>query len=108
MEQFEHAGGSYRGRTGSIDLPDELTGIVDAVLGLDNRPQAKPHFRSRPSHGNVQWRASSASFTPIELASLYNFPQGTGQGIIEPGGRVSARGCDTAHPEAAATEEKPL
>ncbi len=28
LERFEHDGGSYRGRTGSIQLPDELHGIV--------------------------------------------------------------------------------
>ncbi len=93
LQQFEHAGGSYRGRTGAIHLPDELHGVVTAVLGLDNRPQARPHFRTRPTHGNVQWHAAaaaSASFTPTELAALYGFPAGTGQGeciaIIELGG----------------------
>ena len=93
LEQFEHPGGSYRGRTGPIHLPDELHGVVTAVLGLDNRPQARPHFRTRPTHGNVQWHAAAAtstSFTPTELAALYNFPAGTGQGeciaIIELGG----------------------
>jgi hypothetical protein len=70
-----------------------LHGVVTAVLGLDNRPQAQPRFRTRRSHGNVHWRpalAASASFTPIELAALYGFPSGTGQGecigIIELGG----------------------
>ncbi|HTS54695.1 MAG TPA: S53 family peptidase [Burkholderiales bacterium] len=93
LQQFEHDGGSYRGRTGSIHLPEELNGIVEAVLGLDNRPQARPHFRSRRPDGNVYWRATSAqstSFTPTQLASLYDFPGGTGQGeciaIIELGG----------------------
>jgi kumamolisin len=93
LQQFEHAGGSYRGRTGPIHLPDELDGVVEAVLGLDNRPQTRPHFRSRPPHGNVQWQASPtapASFTPTKLASLYDFPAGTGQGeciaLIELGG----------------------
>ena len=93
LQTFEHPGGTYRGRTGPIHLPDELQGVVTAVLGLDNRPQAHPRFRARPSHGNVQWRgaaADSASFTPTELASLYGFPSGTGQGecigIIELGG----------------------
>src|ERR1700691_2271457 len=42
------SGVSYRGRTGAIQLPKELDGVVEAVLGLDNRPQAKPHFRMRP------------------------------------------------------------
>ena len=63
------------------------------MLGLDNRPQARPHFRTRPTHGNVQWHAAAAastSFTPTQLAALYGFPAGTGQGeciaIIELGG----------------------
>jgi len=93
LQQFEHDGGSYRGRTGAINLPDELNGVVEAILGLDNRPQARPHFRSTPPHGNVHWSASAAtpgSFTPTQLASLYNFPAGNGQGeciaIIELGG----------------------
>ena len=93
LQQFEHDGGSYRGRTGAIHLPDELHGIVDAVLGLDNRAQAHPHFRAHAHPGNVHWRSSSAvatSFTPTQLATLYNFPNGTGKGeciaIIELGG----------------------
>jgi kumamolisin len=92
LQQFEYPGGSYRGRTGAIHLPDELHGVVTAVLGLDNRPQARPHFRARPTHGNVQWHAAAAStsFTPTQLAALYNFPAGTGQGeciaIVELGG----------------------
>ena len=93
LQQFEHEDGSYRGRTGPIFLPEKLKDFVDAVLGLDNRPQAKPHFRTRPLCRNVQWRSSSqgaTSFYPTQLASLYNFPDGSGQGeciaIIELGG----------------------
>jgi len=93
LQQFEHPGGSYRGRIGAIHLPDELNGAVTAVLGLDNRPQARPHFRTLPTHRNVEWHAAAAastSFTPTQLAALYNFPAGTGQGeciaIIELGG----------------------
>lgn len=93
LQQFEHDGGSYRGRTGPIHLPDELNTVVTAVLGLDNRPQARPRFRTRTPSGNVHWdaaAASSGSFTPTELATLYGFPTGTGHGeciaIIELGG----------------------
>ena len=89
LERFEHEGGTYRGRTGPVHLPDELNGKVEGIFGLDDRPQARPHFRSR-LQGNVQWRATSNSFTPTQLASLYSFPAGTGQGecigIIELGG----------------------
>jgi kumamolisin len=93
LQRFEHPGGSYRGRVGPIHLPDELRSAVEAVLGLDNRPVAKPHFRARRSPGNVYWHANgggSTSYTPLQLASLYDFPPGTGQGecvaIIELGG----------------------
>jgi kumamolisin len=93
LQRFQYAGGSYRGRIGAVQLPDELKDIVEAVLGLDNRPAAKPHFRRRPSPGNVHWHANagdSTSFTPLQLASLYDFPIGNGQGecvaIIELGG----------------------
>ena len=94
LQQFEHDGGSYRGRTGPVHLPDELQGVVEAVLGLDNRPVARPHFRPLPSHGNVNWHpaaATSTSFTPRQLAQLYDFPTGNnGKGeciaIIELGG----------------------
>ncbi len=47
LKHYEHPEGSYRGRTGPVHLPPELRGVVQAVLGLDNRPQAKPHFRRR-------------------------------------------------------------
>ena len=93
LQRFEHSGGSYRGRVGAVHLPDELHDAVEAVLGLDDRPVAKPHFRARPSPGNVHWHAnagSATSFTPLQIASLYDFPSGTGQGqcvaIIELGG----------------------
>jgi kumamolisin len=93
LQRFEHDGGSYRGRTGGIRLPDELNGRVEAVLGLDNRPVAKPHFRRHPARGAAQPHAGSGnptSYTPVQLAKLYDFPAGTGQGecvgIIELGG----------------------
>jgi len=84
LHQYEHAGGSYRGRTGLIELPAELQNIVEAVLGLDNRPQARPHFRLRPA------ASVAASFTPLQVAALYGYPSGSGEGqcvgLIELGG----------------------
>jgi kumamolisin len=85
--------GSYRGRTGPVRIPSELDGIITAVLGLDNRPQAEPHFRTRPlgltSHARTQQPAGT--FTPPQVAHAYNFPaiaDGTGQciAIVELGG----------------------
>jgi kumamolisin len=85
--------GSYRGRTGSIELPADLEGIVEAVLGLDNRPQASPHFRVRAA------ASAATSFTPARVASLYDFPGGTGSGeclaVIELGGGFRPADLDT-------------
>src|SRR5580658_1489962 len=94
LERWEHAGGSYRGRVGSIHLPDELKDVVEAVLGLDNRPAARPHYRAhRPAPEASDPHASprgGTSYSPIQLAALYDFPSGTGAGecvgIIELGG----------------------
>jgi kumamolisin len=84
LHQYAHDGGSYRGRTGSIELPPELQGVVEAVLGLDNRPQARTHFRIRPAS------SSATSFSPLQIAALYGFPAGSGEGecvaLIELGG----------------------
>ena len=83
LQQFDYDDGTYRGRTGDITLPPELHGVVEAVLGLDNRPAARPHFRRNAT-------GSAKSYTPLQIASLYQFPAGNGAGetiaIIELGG----------------------
>ena len=92
LRTFKHAAGSYRGHAGAIQLPDTLAGVVESVLGLDNRPQARTHFRIRRRlNGTLRMGAQTAgSFTPAQLASLYQFPAGSGQGqciaLIELGG----------------------
>lgn len=68
---------TYRGRTQEIQLPDELSGIVESVHGLDDREQAQPHFRiaARPIKPRLGAQAaSSGSFTPPQVAAAYDFP----------------------------------
>ncbi|HEX6453882.1 MAG TPA: protease pro-enzyme activation domain-containing protein, partial [Trebonia sp.] len=36
---------THRYRSGGLSVPAELNGVVEAVLGLDNRPQARAQFR---------------------------------------------------------------
>jgi len=90
LQQFEHAGGTYRGRTGTISVPGDLAGIVEGVFGLDDRQHADPHFqRHEPNIGMKS--AAAAAFTPPQLGELYDYPagaDGSGQciGIIELGG----------------------
>jgi kumamolisin len=86
----------YRGREGSILLPEAIHSSVIAVLGLDNRPVAKPHMRRR----TPAQQAQNISFTPLQVAVLYNFPSGidgTGEtiGIIELGGGYSTSDLQT-------------
>jgi len=93
LEHRSQDGATYRVRKGSIMLPSELHGYVVAVLGLDNRPQAKPHFRVLKQEGGflrANAKAAGGGFTPIEVGALYQFPKASaaGQtiGIIELGG----------------------
>ena len=92
LHHMSCAGCTYRGRTGGIYLPAEWDGVVEAVLGLDNRPQARPRFRTRPPVGNINRpaRAVSASYTPPQVAAFYGYPSSNGAGqcvaLIELGG----------------------
>jgi kumamolisin len=95
LGHYEHANFTYRGRTGMIGIPKELDGIITAVLGLDNRPFARPHFQKRKPRptGKASPADTSANFqglSPVTVANLYGFPPGDGSGqtvgIIELGG----------------------
>src|SRR5579864_1925514 len=91
LERFSHEGVSFRGRTGSVQVPEELSNLIVSVDGLDERPVAKPKFRLRPTvTPNV---GSSITYAPQDIARMYNFPSGpdtdgAGQcvAIIELGG----------------------
>jgi kumamolisin len=77
---------AYRGRQGDVSVPSDLAEIVIAVLGLDDRPQARARVRIAAE--------PAVSFTPLQIAQLYDFPSGvdgTGQciGIVELGGGFS-------------------
>ena len=102
LQRFEHAAGAYRGRTGPVHLPDELDGVVEAVLGLDNRPAARSHVRRRPLQRTLHQNDTAyvaPSFSPAVVASLYGFPAGDGRGecvaIIELGGGYLAADLQT-------------
>jgi kumamolisin len=108
LQIYQDASGarSYRGRTGEIHLPDELAQIVESVHGLDNRDQAKPHFRMAPpvvqprlkamAHAATPQAATPQAFIPAQIASAYNFPEdATGKGqtiaLIELGGGYKSK-----------------
>jgi kumamolisin len=105
----------HRYREGELRIPAELNGIVLAVLGLDNRPQARAQFRRAPAAGArtgtpgpaapggpppaAAPAAAPTSYTPPQVAELYQFPagtDGTGQtiAIIELGGGFGSSDLD--------------
>ena len=107
----------HRYREGGLQIPAELNGIVLAVLGLDDRPQARAQFRRAPAAGAraaapgsstpapggpppaAVPAAAPTSYTPPQVAELYQFPAGTdGTGetiaIIELGGGFGSSDLD--------------
>jgi kumamolisin len=106
----------YRGREGSVQVPADLADVIQAVLGLDNRPQAHVQLKRRqplneddlPAPGPANPtemlptitaeaaatpgpRPQAQPMWPTQVASLYTFPSnldGSGQtiAIIELGG----------------------
>jgi kumamolisin len=99
LQRFEHQAGpirtQFRHPLGPVHLPDDVHEVVTAVLGLDDRAKARPHFRVgatiRPPIRAA--RAVTNAFTPLQLAALYDFPPGDGHGqciaLIELGGGFS-------------------
>jgi kumamolisin len=97
---------THRYRTGALSVPAELSGIIVAVLGLDDRPAARAHFRRLTSASPDGVAAPHAAkpagvpLTALQVASFYDFPagtDGTGQTIalIELGGGYNASDLST-------------
>lgn len=89
LQEIEHSGERYRICKGTMSVPSVLADLVDAVLGLDTRPQARSHLRRlkdiRPAAPGTQ------NYLPRQVAQFYSFPltlNGAGEciGIIELGG----------------------
>jgi kumamolisin len=105
LDDYEKEGTKFHSYTGTISMPQEHAEPVEAVLGLDNHPIAKPHFRiydHRRKHKKPTQPSptppppvQTGSFNPPQVAQLYNFPTGVtgaGQtiGILELGGGYNA------------------
>ncbi|MGA7291786.1 MAG: S53 family peptidase [Terriglobales bacterium] len=90
LKEYRHPKGNFRGRVGAISVPAEYADIITGVFGLDDRPQAEPHFRRLPQTPGIKAQAATSSHDPNEVAQIYDYPagDGTGQciGIIELGG----------------------
>jgi kumamolisin len=99
---------TYRGREGAVKVPADIADLVEAVLGLDDRPQARSHLQPGRDldEGGLPDPESEADAAPgpaaaarapaakplwaTQVAKLYGFPTNTGAGetiaILELGG----------------------
>jgi len=53
LQRYKAGNISYRGRTGTISVPADLVDVVERVLGLDDRPVVRPHFRRLVNTGGA-------------------------------------------------------
>lgn len=91
---YAHASGPYRGRVGSVHVPEEVKDIVEGVFGLDNRravqPRRQPVRYAAMPHNAAPPDIPASWYKPSELARRYEFPAGDGEGqtvgILEFGG----------------------
>ena len=99
--------GRYHGHEGNPSLPSDIAGIVELIVGLDNRPVPAKHYATtdipQPANPNpnptsnptANAGADSAAkptpqvssdppntvpLSPQQVAKLYNFPAGDGSG----------------------------
>ncbi|HVJ05341.1 MAG TPA: S53 family peptidase [Candidatus Saccharimonadales bacterium] len=84
LVEFQHSRANFRAISGAASVPNELSGIVCNVLGLNTRPCARRPAVHHPNTVKPFW-------TVRELADAYGFPQNlTAQGqtiaLIELGG----------------------
>ena len=79
---FGHPIGPYRLQDGPILIPRPLQGVIEDVIGLDDRPLLTPGVAASPA-------AASSSSSGVEklaytdpraMAKYYGFPAGTGAG----------------------------
>jgi kumamolisin len=84
----------FRQRKGGVKAPAKVQSVIEGVFGLDDRPQAHPHFRARQGSGRFKAHAAAQDFTPPALARLYGFPKSRGAGeciaLVELGGGYDA------------------
>jgi kumamolisin len=91
LQRYKAGSLTYRGRTGSISIPADLQGIIERVLGLDDRPTVEAHYRllhrttrkaaPRAKRGGAGRKpkpqaANGSTFSPLDVAKIYDFPTG--------------------------------
>ncbi|HEY0703139.1 MAG TPA: S53 family peptidase [Candidatus Acidoferrales bacterium] len=100
LRRYKHSSGEFRCRSGELTIPANLKDVIVGIFGLDNRPQARAHFRIRKSKPGARPNAATASFSPLDVAKAYAFPAGAGGkgqtiAVIELGGGYNTADLDS-------------
>jgi len=93
LQRYKAGSLSYRGRTGVVTVPATLGGIVERVLGLDDRPTVRPHYRilsavegrratpkqrarTTARQAGKKSQPASKSYSPPQVGAIYSYPSG--------------------------------
>jgi kumamolisin len=123
LSDFQKDGFTFHSYTGTLSMETAHSESVEAILGLDSHPIAKPHFRvlarkkkkptkpGKPKPTAPAAPSADTSYNPPQVAQLYSFPTGVtgaGQtiGIIELGGGYNASDLSTYFSGLGITEPK--
>lgn len=73
--------GEFRGREGPIYVPAAISGLVKAVLGLDQRRVAYRSAQRKAKTSTARLAAAGqTALSPTDLEARYSFPNGNGAG----------------------------
>jgi kumamolisin len=79
LHEYDSPLGAYHGHEGTPKFSPEIADVVEGITGLDSRRVPAQHYSAarRRNHADP---ANTRLLTPQKVASLYNFPAGTGAG----------------------------
>jgi kumamolisin len=89
LKHYATATEHYRGREGCVKVPKDLSKVIEAVLGMDNRRVGRSYRRTAQVNHAPPALSHAATlppntYFPPQVAKLYNFPpglDGTGETI---------------------------
>ncbi len=89
LSYVRHGDITYRGRVGPVKVPASLSGVVEAVLGFDNRLIGRSYLRAAQRQTHLALDGPSGglppnTYLPPQVAGMYGFPahyDGTGETV---------------------------
>ena len=87
LHNFNLGNGAFHSHSGQVQLPMNISSVVESVVGLDSSKHYGTHIRKASTQ--------ATSFSPVQIAQFYNFPKGRADGqcigLIELGGGYTAQ-----------------